>query len=93
MDANIDRQTLNTLTENLTRLLNDDNAPRGRSTSKSQVQETGRGQFEYYDFTVNRLIPLTEREALTVPGYNKFRSIRVLDSPKLNDNGSPTYNY
>jgi hypothetical protein len=92
MDTSTDYQTLNTLAENLTRLLNDDDALKGRFINKSQVRETGRGQFEYHDFTINRLVPLTEREALTVPGYNKFRFIRVPDSLKLNDNGSLTYN-
>jgi hypothetical protein len=81
------------LAENLTRLLNDDDAPKGRFTNKSQVQGTGHGQFEYHDFAVNRPVPLIKREALTVPGYNKFRFTRVPDPLKLNDNKSLTYNY
>jgi hypothetical protein len=93
MDASTDRQTLNTLAENLTRLLNDDDAPRGRSTSKSQVRGTRRGRSEYHDSAVNRPVPLTEREAPTIPEYSKFRSARVPDPPKLNDGRSPTYDY
>jgi hypothetical protein len=93
MDASTDRQTLNTLAENLTRLLNDDDAPRGRSTMRSQVRGAGRDRSEYHDAAANRPVPSIEREAPTVPEYSKLRSARVPDPPKLNDGGNPTYEY
>jgi len=93
MDASADRQTLNGLAENLTRLLSDDDAPRGRSTSRTQVRASGRNQSEYHDAAADRPVPSVEREAPSVPEYSKIRSARVPDPPKLNDGGNPTYDY
>jgi hypothetical protein len=95
MDAIADRQTLNSLAENLTRLLDTDDAPRGRSTNRQQVPGAARTQSEYHDAAPDRPVPSVEQvaPAWQAPEHNNYRSAKVPDPPKLNNGQDPSYDY
>jgi Zinc knuckle len=95
MDAQADRATINGLAANLARLLDEDEAPRGRSVSRSRAPVGIRAQSEYHDAAPNSPIPSIERvhPARDIPEHSQYRSAKVPDPAKLGDGEDPTYDY
>jgi hypothetical protein len=75
-----DREALDGVINNLNHVMNEDDVPRGRSTSRAPEPASGPDQVR----------PSVEQE---VREYRQARSAKVPDPAKLSDGTSPTYDY
>ena len=75
-----DREALDSVINNLSRIMSEDDGPRGRSASRAPEQASG----------PVRVRPSVEQEGHE---YRQARSAKVPDPAKLSDGISPTYDY